>query len=92
MVAAIIAVGIELTLILITRVVPMNAAFAWFVIIMFLLCTIASIITLVTNIQGIRNSWERGKYITGTVFSGIGILFGTIFFISFFAALLGFVQ
>ena len=58
---------------------------AIFALVLFALCGIAGIVALIGNIRGLQYGYERGKYITGTVFSGISILISAIFIISVIA-------
>lgn len=53
----------------------------------YAICPIISLITLFSNINGVRYSYVgKGKYITGLVFSIIGLAMGSLFWLSFFAA------
>ena len=94
---SIVAFAIEILFLVITNVLTqvngaVSPGFAWFVIIVYIICTILAVVALVRNILMIRDPYERGKAITGTVFSGIALFIGAIFVITTFVtviALLG---
>ena len=62
---------------------------ATFIIFLYVACLIGAIISLICCIAKLRNWLLKGKakYIVGIVFSSVTILYGLIFFISFFIGL-----
>ena len=95
MISAIIFFAIELiTTFVVNGVIqnqtqPMEFGTATFIIFLYAACLIGAIISLIYCIVKLR-SWllkGKAKYIVGIVFSSLTILYGLIFFISFFVGL-----
>lgn len=57
------------------------------VIAIMVVCTIVSFVTLFTNIKNVKKGLSKGKYITGIVFSAVGLAIGGIFCFSCFATM-----
>jgi hypothetical protein len=97
LVLSIVAFAIEILFLVITSALTqvngaVSPGYAWFVIFVYIVCTILAVVALVRSILMIRDPYERGKAITGTVFSGIALFIGAIFIITTFVtviALLG---
>lgn len=62
---------------------PLTVTAAWLVVLLVAACVAMSIVALVGNIKALKTYYQRGKHITGIVFSGVALLEGAIFFISF---------
>lgn len=65
----------------------LTAGISWFIVVSFVAATILSIISLVGNVKQIKG-YNKGKAITGTVFSGISLFIGGIFLIVFLVVLI----
>ena len=68
---------------------PMEFGTATFIIFIYATCLIGAVISLIYCIVKLK-SWminSKAKYIVGTIFSSITIVYGLIFFISFFIGL-----
>ena len=87
MTVAILAVILEIVFALSANAMSgrMSEGFAWFVVVMYILCTLASFVCLIVNISGISSSRSKAKYVVGLIFSIIGLVLGLIFCITFFA-------
>ena len=95
MIGAIIFFAIELITTFVTNAMlqnqtqPMEFGTATFIIFLYAACLIGAIISLIYCIVKL-SSWlltSKAKYIVGIVFSSLTILYGLIFFISFFIGL-----
>lgn len=65
----------------------LSAGGAWAILFVFIACTVTSIIGLVGNIKNIKTE-RKGQAITGTVFSGVALVIGSIFLMSFLSGLI----
>ena len=84
MIAAIISFAIEIVFLIISMAMiasdTLTAIFAIFIIVVFALCTIASIIFIPLNAIKIKDrSISKGISITGLAFSAAGAFIGSIF-------------
>ena len=95
MITSIIFFAIELITTFVTNAMlqnqtqPMEFGTATFIIFIYATCLIGAVISLIYCIAKLRNWLLKGKakYIVGIVFSSVTILYGLIFFISFFIGL-----
>ena len=88
LILAIVSFALEMIFIIATNAMPtMSEGFAWFVIVMFVLCTVASLVALIGNIRGIKSGESKGKFITGMIFSIVGLSLGLIFCIVCFGTI-----
>ena len=67
---------------------PLSVGGAWFVVFIIAACVAMAIVALVGNIKRLKTEYSKGKYITGTVFSGVSLLEGAIFFVAFIVGVL----
>ena len=85
---------IEISILLITSFLNLltdyvlGVWFSWIVVFAFATCTLLAVIALISNIKEIREGWSKAKSIVGTVFSGLALLFGAIFLITFLVTLI----
>ena len=54
-------------------------SYAWIMVVLLVLCTVACVGGLVTGIKGIKDRTIRGKSIATTAVSGFGLMLGFIF-------------
>ena len=88
MVLAILAFAFEMLIVFLTLGGGMTMGLAQFALGVYVVCPIISLITLFTNINGIRHAYfGKGKYITGLVFSCIGLFYGLTFWLGYFGIL-----
>ena len=58
---------------------PETRSYAWIMVVLLVLCTVACVGGLVTGIKGIKDRTIRGKSIATTAVSGFGLMLGFIF-------------
>ena len=88
MVLAILAFAFEMLIIFLTLGGGMTMGLAQFALGVYIVCPLISLITLFTNINGIRHAYfGKGKYITGLVFSCIALFYGLTFWLGYFGIL-----
>ena len=88
MVLAILAFAFEMLIVVLTLGGGMTMGLAQFAIGVYIVCPIIALITLISNIDGIRHSYfGKGKYITGLVFSCITLFYGLTFWLGYFGIL-----
>lgn len=87
MVLAIIAVVLQMLITGVANGGTMTYETAILCMAVYAICPLISFITLFSNINGMKHEYTgKGKYITGLVFSIIGLAQGALFWLSFFAA------
>ena len=92
LVLAIIAFAVEMLFLTITSALTrlnteLSVGFSWFVVFVFAICTLLAVFSLLGSIKEIREGWSKAKGIVGTVFSGLALLIGAIFLITFLVTL-----
>ena len=89
MVLAIIATGLELLILAITNVMPggISYEFAIFMIVLFVLCTIVSIVCIPYNALKLNISFAKAPSVVGLIFAIHGTAIGMIFLITLAASL-----
>ena len=90
MTLAIISFALEMIFIVVSNAMAgtMSQGFAIFVIVVFVLCTIASIGCIFYNASHIKSgAVSKGVSVTGLVFSIVGAVFGLIFCITCFGTM-----
>ena len=91
MALAIVVLSVELFVCCLAGLATTYAWIAWFILVVMIICTVASAILLPINIKGIKGP-NRGKSIAGTAVSGSGLMVGSIFLISFLAAIVPYLK
>ena len=89
MIAAILSFAIEMIFMIVINVMKgsLSRGGALFIIVVFILCTIVSIISIIYNAYRIKEGYiSRGVCVTGLVFSIVGTVIGLIFCISVLAS------
>ena len=92
MILAIVSFAIELIFLAVTNGLSnakaLTKEFAIFVIVVYVVCTIASLVCIIYNGKRIKDSTvSKGVSVTGLVFSIVGSVIGLIFCITVFATL-----